>query len=77
MPGGHSIAAEERLQATTGTAVGALMDGTGRSGIYSAASEDGKIRVMMVQLTQPVYDQLAAIGLDHLIIDPWIRPAGL
>lgn len=75
-PGGHSIAAEERLQATTGNAVGALMDGTGRSGIYLAGSEDGKIRVMMVQLTQPVYDKLAAIGLDHLIIDPWIRPAG-
>ncbi len=76
-PGGHSIAAEERLQATTGKAVGVLMDGTGRSGIYLAGSEDGKIRVMMVQLTQPLYDKLAAIGLDHLIIDPWIRPAGL
>ncbi len=75
-PGGHSIAAEQRLQATIGTAVGALMDGTGRSGIYSATSENGKIRVNMVQLTQPVYDKLAAIGLDHLIIDPWIRPAG-
>jgi hypothetical protein len=52
------------------------MDGTGRSGIYMAGSEDGRIRVMMVQLTQPTYDELAAIGLDHLIIDPWIRPAG-
>jgi hypothetical protein len=75
-PGGHSIAAEERLQATTGEAVGALVDGTARSGIYLASSENGKIRVMMVQLTQPVYDKLAAIGLDHLIIDPWTRPAG-
>jgi hypothetical protein len=74
-PGGQSIAAEERLQATTGKAVGALMDGTGRSGIYAAGPENGKIRVSMVQLTQPVYDKLAAIGLDHLIIDPWIRPA--
>ncbi|MEU7907885.1 hypothetical protein [Actinoplanes sp. NPDC049118] len=75
-PGGHSIAAENRLQATTGEAVAALMDGTGRSGIYMASSKDGKIRVMMVQLTQPLYDKLAAIGLDHLILDPWIRPAG-
>jgi hypothetical protein len=75
-PGKHSIADEQRLQATTGNAVGALMDGPpGRSGIYGASSEDGKIRVQLVQLTQPVYDKLAAIGLDHLIIDPWIRPA--
>ena len=32
---------------------------------------------MMVQLTQPLYDKFAAIGLDHLILDPWIRPASL
>jgi hypothetical protein len=76
-PGGHSIAAEERLQATTGKAVGALMDGTGRSGIYTASPENGKIRVNMLALTQPLYDKLVAIGIDHLIIDPWIRPAGL
>lgn len=44
--------------------------------IYLASSEDGKRRLMMVQLTQPVYDKLAAIGLDHLTLDPWIRPAG-
>jgi hypothetical protein len=75
-PGGHSIAAEGELQATTGKAVGALMDGTGRSGIYMATSENGKIRVMMLQLTQPLYDKFAAIGLDQLILDPWIRPAG-
>jgi hypothetical protein len=75
-PGKHSIADEQRLQATTGEAVAALMDGPPeRSGIYSAGSQDGKIRVQMVQLTQPLYDKLAAIGLDHLIIDPWIRPA--
>ncbi|WP_130510968.1 hypothetical protein [Krasilnikovia cinnamomea] len=74
-PGGHSIAAEDRLQATTGRAVGALMNDPA-SGIYLAGSEDGKMRVMMVQLTQPLYDKLVAIGLDHLIIDPWIRPAG-
>ncbi|WP_433293883.1 hypothetical protein ACQP2F_31710 [Actinoplanes sp. CA-030573] len=75
-PGGHSIAAEDRLQATTGKAVEALMDGTGRSGIYLAGSENGRIRVMMVQLTEPLYDELAAIGLDRLILDPWIRPVG-
>ncbi|MEU7906292.1 hypothetical protein [Actinoplanes sp. NPDC049118] len=73
-PGGHSIAAENRLQATTGEAVGALMDED--LGIYTASSEDGKLRVNMVQLTQPLYDRFAAIGLDHLILDPWIRPAG-
>ncbi|MCA2217156.1 hypothetical protein [Jidongwangia harbinensis] len=72
-PGGHSIAAEERLQATVGEAVRALMDAD--PGIYLAGSEDGKMRVMMLQLTQPLYDRLAAIGLDHLIVDPWIRPA--
>jgi hypothetical protein len=75
-PGGHTIAAEARLQATTGNAVGTLMDDLA-SGIYTASPENGKIRVAMVQLTQPVYDKLASIGLDHLIIDPWIRPAGL
>jgi hypothetical protein len=74
-PGGHSIAAENRLQATTGKAVGALMNDTAL-GIYLAHSEDGKIRVNMIQLTQPLYDKFAAIGLDHLILDPWIRPAG-
>ncbi|RZU50847.1 hypothetical protein EV385_2639 [Krasilnikovia cinnamomea] len=74
-PGGHSIAAEARLQATTGEAVGALMDDLA-SGIYGITSEDGKLRVNMVQLTQPLYDKFAAIGLDHLILDPWIRPAG-
>nr|BFE71451.1 hypothetical protein GCM10020092_047520 [Actinoplanes digitatis] len=73
-PGGHSIAAETRLQATIGEAVGALMNDPA-SGIYEATSEDGRIRVMMVQLTQPLYDRFAAIGLDHLILDPWIRPA--
>jgi len=67
-PGGHSIAA--------GEAIGALMDGTGRSGIYLAVPENGRIRVMMVQLTEPLYDELAAIGLDRLILDPWIRPVG-
>ncbi len=75
-PGGHSIAAEEKLQATTGKAVGELMNDNA-SGIYLAGTKDGKIRVNMVQLTQPLYDKFAAIGLDHLILDPWIRPAGL
>ena len=74
-PGGHSIAAENRLQATTGEAVGALMNDPA-SGIYLVSSEDGKLRVNMLQLTQPLYDKFAAIGLDHLILDPWIRPAG-
>jgi hypothetical protein len=74
-PGGHSIAAENRLQATTGEAVGALMNDSA-SGIYLITPEDGKLRVTMVQLTQPLYDKLAAIGLDDLILDPWIRPAG-
>ena len=41
--GGHSIAAEEKLQATTGQAVSALMDDTA-SGIYLAGSENGKMR---------------------------------
>ena len=75
-PGGRSIAAEDRLQATTGEAIGALMDGTGRSAIYMASSENGRIRLMMLQLTEPVYDKLAAIGLDDLVLDPWIRPVG-
>ncbi|GAA0797905.1 hypothetical protein [Spirilliplanes yamanashiensis] len=75
-PGGHSIAAEARLQATTGEAVGALMADRA-SGIYTTSPENGRIRVNMVQLTQPLYDKLAAIGLDDLIIDPWIRPAAL
>ncbi|MDI6103736.1 hypothetical protein QLQ12_34490 [Actinoplanes sp. NEAU-A12] len=74
-PGGHSIAAEDKLLATTGEAVGTLMNEPD-SGIYSAGSEDGKMRVNMIQLTQPLYDKFAAIGLDHLILDPWIRPAG-
>ncbi|MET8153790.1 hypothetical protein, partial [Actinoplanes sp. NPDC005259] len=74
-PGGHSIAAENTLQATTGQAVGALMDDPA-SDIYLATSEDGKMRVQMIQLTQPLYDKFAAIGLDHLILDPWIRPVG-
>ena len=74
-PGGHSIAAENRLQATTGEAVGALMNDPAL-GIYLITPEDGKLRVNMVQLTQPLYDKFAAIGLDHLILDPWIRPAG-
>lgn len=73
-PGGHSIAAEDRLQATTGRALGALLDEAGRSDVYLAGSDNGRIRVMMIQLTQPLYDKLAAIGLDHLILDPWIRP---
>ena len=46
------------------------------SGVYLVGTKDGKIRVNMVQLTQPLYDKFAAIGLDHLILDPWIRPAG-
>jgi hypothetical protein len=75
-PGGHSIAAEDRLQATTGKAIEALMDGTGRSGIYTTISVNGTIRLMMLQLTEPLYDKLAAIGLDRLILDPWIRPVG-
>jgi hypothetical protein len=74
-PGGRTIADENNLRATTGEAVGALMDG-GDSGIYTFAVDDSKIRVNMVQLTQPLYDKFAAIGLDHLILDPWIRPAG-
>lgn len=74
-PGGHSIAAESRLQATTGEAVGALMNDPAL-GIYLVASEDGKLRVNMIQLTPPLYDKFAAIGLDQLILDPWIRPAG-
>jgi hypothetical protein len=74
VPGGHSIAAENRLQATTGEALSAVMDDR-TLGIYGVTSEDGKLRVMMVQLTQPLYDKFAAIGLDHLILDPWIRPA--
>ncbi|MET8153117.1 hypothetical protein ACIBSW_23405 [Actinoplanes sp. NPDC049668] len=73
-PGGHSIAAENRLHATTGKAVSALMEDPAL-GIYTPVSEDGKIRVNMVQLTQPLYDRFAAIGLDRLILDPWIRPA--
>jgi hypothetical protein len=74
-PGGHSIAAQDRLQATTGEAVGALMNDTA-SGIYLITSEDGKMRVNTVQLTQPLCDKFAAIGLDHLILDPWIRLTG-
>jgi hypothetical protein len=73
-PGARSIAADEQLQATTGKAIGDLMNDT-TLGIYMARPEDGKMRVNMVQLTQPLYDELAAIGLDHLILDPWIRPA--
>ncbi|MFI7603230.1 hypothetical protein [Actinoplanes sp. NPDC049681] len=69
-PGKHSIADDAELQATTGAALSALTDDS----IYTATPEDGKIRVAMVQLTQPLYDKLAAIGLDHLILDPWIRP---
>jgi hypothetical protein len=45
-------------------------------GIHLAGSENGKMRVMMLQLTQPPHDKFAAIGLDHLILDPRIRPAG-
>lgn len=74
-PGGHSIAAEDKLQATTGRALGPLVNDTA-SGIYLITPEDGKLRVTMVQLTQPLYDKFAAIGLDYLILDPWIRPAG-
>jgi hypothetical protein len=44
--------------------------------IYMAIPEDGKMRVSMVRLTQPLYDKLAAIGFDHLILDPWVRPVG-
>ncbi|PWK40077.1 hypothetical protein [Actinoplanes xinjiangensis] len=72
-PGSRTIAADEELRATVGQAVGALMDDRSL-GIYSAAPEDGKMRVQMVQLTQPLYDRLVTIGLDRLILDPWIRP---
>ena len=75
VPGKHSIADDTRLLATTGEAVGKLMNDE-TLGIYQAGPEDGRIRVFMIQLTQPLYDRLAAIGLDHLILDPWIRPAG-
>lgn len=47
------------------------------SGIYTPHSEDGKIRVNMVQLTQPLYDKFTAIGLGHLTprtLDPPGRP---
>jgi hypothetical protein len=74
-PGGRSIADDDKLQATTGEAVGALMNDRAL-GIYMAGFEDGKMRVNMLQLTQPLYDRLAAIGLEHLILDPWVRPAG-
>jgi hypothetical protein len=74
-PGKRSIADDDKLQATTGKAVGALMNDTAL-GIYTPSTEDGKMRVNMVQLTQPLYDKFAAIGLEHLILDPWIRPAG-
>jgi hypothetical protein len=74
-PGGHSIADDDRLQATTGEAIGALMKDEAL-GIYLAGPEGGKIRAYMIQLTQQLYGKLAAIGLDHLILDPWIRPAG-
>ncbi|MEV4282968.1 hypothetical protein [Actinoplanes xinjiangensis] len=72
-PGSRTIAADEELRATVGQAVGTLM-GDRSLGIYSAAPEDGRMRVQMVQLTQPLYDRLVTIGLDHLILDPWIRP---
>jgi hypothetical protein len=73
-PGGRSIAADDKLQATTGEAVAAVMDDPAM-GIYLVTPEDGRLRVNMIQLTRPLYDRLAAIGFDHLIIDPWIRPA--
>jgi len=74
-PGGHSIAAERRLWATTGKAVEALMDDPA-AGIYTAQSEGGRIRVNMVVLTRPLYDRFAAIGLNRLVLDPWVRPVG-
>ncbi|GIF01880.1 hypothetical protein [Paractinoplanes rishiriensis] len=45
-------------------------------GIYLITPDDGKLRVKMVQLTQPLFGRFAAFGLEHLILDPWIRPAG-
>jgi hypothetical protein len=42
-PGKHSIADDDKLQATTGKAVLALMDDTAL-GIYTPIAEDGKIR---------------------------------
>ena len=74
-PGGHSIAAGRRLRATTGKAVEALMDDPA-AGIYTAQSEGGRIRVNMVVLTEPLYDRFAAIGLNRLVLDPWVRPVG-
>jgi hypothetical protein len=73
-PGERSITADDTLQATTGKAVGAVMDDPAM-GIYLVTPEDGRLRVHMVQLTRPLYDRLAAIGFDQLIVDPWIRPA--
>lgn len=72
-PGGRSIAEDDELQATAGTAVRALMNDPA-SGIYLTSPEDGRIRVLMVQLTPALYDRLATIGLDRLVLDPWIRP---
>lgn len=74
-PGGHGLADEDELQATTGEVLGTLMNDPA-SGIYGVTSEDGRLRVAMVQLTRPWYDRFAAIGLDRLVLDPWIRPAG-
>lgn len=74
-PGKRTIADDTDLQATVGNAVGTLMDDPA-SGIYLAGPVDGRMRVNLVQLTQPLYDRFAAIGLDRLDLDPWIRPAG-
>lgn len=72
-PGERSIAADEQLQATTGEAVGELMNEQAWE-IYTANADDGRMRVNMVQLTEALYDRFVTIGLDHLILDPWIRP---
>ncbi|MEU4157216.1 hypothetical protein [Actinoplanes sp. NPDC026670] len=72
-PGERSLAADEELQATVGAATRDLM-GDNISGVYMARQEEDRIRVNMVQLTEPLYERLVAIGLDRQIIDPWIRP---
>ncbi|WP_212987577.1 hypothetical protein [Actinoplanes auranticolor] len=74
-PGERSLADDDKLEAATGKAVEALMNDRDL-GIYLAGPEDGKMRMTMLHLTQRHYDKLAAIGLEHVIIEPWIRPAG-
>jgi hypothetical protein len=74
-PGHRSIADDQELAATVGKPIGELMN-ENSLGIYLAQPEDGRMLVKMVQLTPALYDKLAAIGLNRLIIDPWLRPAG-